>query len=43
MRAVGDTMITAPSLIITPAEIDELVRRARRCLDLTAAALGISV
>ncbi len=39
MRAVGDTMIMAPPLIIAHAEIDELVRRARRCFDLTAAAL----
>ena len=41
MRAVGDTLITAPPLVITRAEIDELVKRARRCLDLTAATLGI--
>lgn len=39
MRAVGDTMILAPSLVITPAEIDELVEKARKCLDLTLAAL----
>ena len=42
MRAVGDTLITAPPLVITRAEIDELVKRARRCLDLTAATLGIA-
>ena len=42
MRAVGDTMIIAPPLIITREEIDELALRARRCLDLTAAALGIA-
>jgi len=35
MRAVRDTMIVAPPLVITTAEIDELARRARRCLDLT--------
>ncbi len=35
MRAVGDTMIVAPALIMTRAEIDELVERARLCLDLT--------
>ncbi|MBI2800394.1 MAG: aspartate aminotransferase family protein [Gammaproteobacteria bacterium] len=42
MRAVGDTMIIAPPLIITHEEIDELALRARRCLDLTAAVLGIA-
>ena len=42
MRAVGDTLITAPPLVITRVEIDELVKRARRCLDLTAATLGIA-
>jgi putrescine aminotransferase len=35
MRAVRDTMIVSPPLIITAEEIDELARRARRCLDLT--------
>jgi len=34
MRAVRDTMIVSPPLIITPEEIDELAARARRCLDL---------
>jgi putrescine aminotransferase len=40
MRAVGDTMIIAPSLVITQAEIDELVEKARKCLDLTLEALN---
>nr|WP_017677231.1 aspartate aminotransferase family protein [Pseudomonas chengduensis] len=35
MRAVGDTMIIAPPLVISLAEIDELVEKARKCLDLT--------
>ncbi|WDM57910.1 aspartate aminotransferase family protein [Pseudomonas sp. NEEL19] len=35
MRAVGDTMIIAPPLVISIAEIDELVAKARKCLDLT--------
>ena len=35
MRAVGDTMIIAPPLVISQAEIDELVEKARKCLDLT--------
>jgi putrescine aminotransferase len=37
MRAVGDRMIVAPPLVITRAQIDELVGLARRCLDLTLA------
>jgi len=40
MRSVGETMILSPPLIISPAEIDELVEKARRCLDLTARDLG---
>lgn len=39
MRAVGDTMIISPPLVITTAEIDELIALAKRCLDLTAAKL----
>ena len=35
MRAVGDTMIVAPPLVISEGEVDELVRLARRVLDLT--------
>ncbi|MDO8697319.1 MAG: aspartate aminotransferase family protein [Pseudomonas sp.] len=35
MRAVGDTMIIAPPLVISKAEIDELIDKARLCLDLT--------
>lgn len=35
MRAVGDTMIISPPLVITRDEIDELVTKARKCLDLT--------
>lgn len=40
MRAVGDTMIIAPPLVITTDEIDELVTKARKCLDLTLNALN---
>jgi putrescine aminotransferase len=36
MRAVGDTMIIAPPLIIEKDQIDELVALARQALDLTA-------
>ncbi|SUD60424.1 putative aminotransferase [Ectopseudomonas oleovorans] len=35
MRAVGDTMIIAPPLVISQTEVDELVEKARKCLDLT--------
>lgn len=35
MRAVGDTMIISPPLIISKTEIDELVGKAWKCLDLT--------
>ncbi|MCR1826951.1 aspartate aminotransferase family protein [Pseudomonas oleovorans] len=41
MRAVGDTMIIAPPLVISPAEIDELVEKARKCLDLTLRDLAV--
>jgi len=37
MRAVGDRMIVAPPLVITPAQIDEMMALIRRCLDLTLA------
>lgn len=36
MRAVGDSMIVSPPLVIEHAQIDELVAKARLCLDLTA-------
>ena len=39
MRAVGDTIVTAPPLIITHEQVDELVEIAWKCLDLTQAAL----
>jgi putrescine aminotransferase len=35
MRAVGDRMIVAPPLVMTCAQIDEMVSRIRVCLDLT--------
>jgi putrescine aminotransferase len=40
MRAVGDTMIVSPPLIMEHAHIDELVDKAWRCLDLTAQSLA---
>jgi putrescine aminotransferase len=35
MRAVRDTMIIAPPLVISREQIDELAEKAWRCLDLT--------
>ena len=35
MRAVGDRMIIAPPLIMTHAQIDEMMALIKRCLDLT--------
>ena len=40
MRSVGDTMIISPPLVITHAEIDELVDKARAALDATLARLA---
>ena len=37
MRAVGERMIIAPPLVITRAQIDEMVSLVHRCLDLTLA------
>jgi putrescine aminotransferase len=39
MRAVGDTIVVAPPLVLTHAEADELVEKAWKCLDLTLAAV----
>jgi putrescine aminotransferase len=39
MRAVGDRMIIAPPLIMTRAQIDEMIALIRHCLDLTLADL----
>jgi putrescine aminotransferase len=40
MRAVGDSMIVSPPLVIEHEHVDELVEKAWRCLDLTAESLG---
>jgi putrescine aminotransferase len=37
MRAVGDRMIIAPPLVMTVAQIDEMLALIRKCLDLTYA------
>ena len=39
MRAVGDTMIISPPLILQKSHIDELVEKAHRCLDMTLGSL----
>jgi putrescine aminotransferase len=39
MRHVGDRMVISPPLVITKDEIDTLIERARRALDLTLAQL----
>jgi putrescine aminotransferase len=39
MRATRDTMIVAPPLVITPSEIDELIEKVWRTLDMTLAGL----
>jgi len=41
MRAIRDTMVLAPPLIITEAEVDKLLAKAKRCIDLTASDLGV--
>jgi len=40
-RAVRDTMVVAPPLIVTRPEIDELVARLRKAIDQTAQDLGV--
>ena len=39
MRAVGDTIVVAPPLVLTHEQADELIEKAWKCLDLTQAAL----
>lgn len=40
MRAVGDTIVTAPPFTLSHSEADELIEKAWRCLDLTQQALA---
>jgi len=40
MRAVGNTMIISPPLVVETGHIDELVEKAWKCLDLTAVSLA---
>jgi putrescine aminotransferase len=39
MRAVGDRMIVCPPLVMTLAEVDEMMALIQRVLDLTLAEL----
>lgn len=41
MRAVRDTMIISPPLVMEKKHIDELIDKARHCIDLTAKELGM--
>ena len=41
MRAIRDTMVLAPPLVITEAEVEKLLTKAKLCIDLTAADLGV--
>jgi len=41
MRAVRDTMIMAPPLVMERKHVDELMEKARKCLDLTARDIGV--
>ena len=41
MRAIRDTMVVAPPFVITHEQVDEIVRLAWRCFDLTAKDLGM--
>jgi putrescine---pyruvate transaminase len=40
MRAVSDTMIISPPLMLSREQVDELVEKAWKCLDLTARDVG---
>ncbi|MCH8861124.1 MAG: aspartate aminotransferase family protein [Proteobacteria bacterium] len=42
MRAVDQSMVMSPPLTISKGEIDELLEKLERCLDLTASELGLS-
>ncbi|MDH5187720.1 MAG: aspartate aminotransferase family protein [Rhodospirillaceae bacterium] len=41
IRATGDAMLFSPPLVITKGEIDELMEKAKKCLDLTAQDVGV--
>ncbi|PXW24681.1 aminotransferase class III-fold pyridoxal phosphate-dependent enzyme, partial [Paraburkholderia caballeronis] len=41
MRATGDRMLLSPPLVVTRAEIDEIVAKAKSAIDSTAKKLGL--
>ena len=41
MRAIGDTMVLSPPLVVSESEIDEIFHLARKCIDLIAKDLGV--
>jgi putrescine aminotransferase len=41
LRAVRDAIVVSPPLIMSREEIDQLVERAKHCIDLTAKDLGV--
>jgi putrescine aminotransferase len=43
MRAVRDTMIIAPPLVSSTADIDEMWALAKKSLDMTAKQLGMAM
>ena len=40
MRAVGDTIVAAPPFVLSHDEADEMIEKARECLDLTLTAVS---
>ena len=40
MRAIRDTMVLAPPLIVTEAEVEEIIALAKDAIDRTAKDLG---
>ncbi len=40
MRAIRDTMVLSPPLIVSETEVDEIVAKAKYCIDMTAKDLG---
>ncbi|KZL04579.1 Omega-amino acid--pyruvate aminotransferase [Pseudovibrio axinellae] len=41
MRHVGDTMVISPPLVISHSEVDELIEKVHRALDLTSADIAL--
>jgi putrescine aminotransferase len=42
MRAIRDTMVLSPPLIVSEAEVEKILVKAKRCIDMTARDLGVS-